>query len=159
MSVREPIGGTAGPVAEDERAGWEVSEPVLLFDGDCGLCAGWVRVLLGTRRAAALRFAPLQGRYGQEQLKRLGLPTEDFDSLVFLPRGARGPALRRTDGALAVLGELGGFWGLWARVGGWVPVAIRDGLYRCVARMRYLIFGRAGAFDWAAAARAGRVLP
>lgn len=141
------------------RGGGTISGPVLLFDGDCGLCAGWARMLLRMRRAEGLRVAALQGGFGQEQLKRLGLPTEDFDSLVFLPRGALGPALLRTDGALGVFRELGGCWGLLARVGRWVPRVIRDRLYHFIAQTRYLIFGRAGVYDWSGAQRAGRLLP
>lgn len=116
--------------------------PVLLFDGECGLCNALVRFLLRRDRAGALRFATLQGRFGQEQLRRLGLPTEDFDSLVFLPRGTEGAALRRTDGALAVLEKLGGGWARLARGLGAAPASWRDAGYKLVARTRYLIFGR-----------------
>ena len=125
------------------RAGHRaMSVPVLLYDGACGLCNALVRFILRRDRAARLRFAPLQGAYGQAALRRLGLPTTDFDSLVFLPRGESGPGLSRTAGALAVLGELGGGWARVARLLGVVPAPLRDALYRLVARTRYLVFGR-----------------
>jgi predicted DCC family thiol-disulfide oxidoreductase YuxK len=117
-------------------------KPVLLFDGECGLCNAVARFLLRHDRARRLRFAALQGNYGQAALRRLGLPTSDFDSLVFLPNGEAGPALLRTEGALAAMSALGG---VWARLAKWlrrVPAGPRDGLYRMVARTRYAIFGR-----------------
>jgi predicted DCC family thiol-disulfide oxidoreductase YuxK len=116
--------------------------PVLLFDGECGLCNALVRFLLRRDLAGEMHFAALQGRFGQAQLRRLGLPTEDFDSLVFLPCGAAGVGLCRTDGALAVLEALGGWWARLARGLGVVPAPVRDAGYRLVARTRYLIFGR-----------------
>lgn len=116
--------------------------PVLLFDGECGLCNALVRFLLRRDSAGRLRFAPLQGAFGQAALRRLGLPASDFDSLVFLPRGEEGPGLLRTEGALAALEILGGAWVRMARIAARVPGPIRDGLYRMVARTRYAIFGR-----------------
>ena len=56
--------------------------PVLLFDGECGLCNGVVRFLLRQDTAARLHFAPLQSGPAQEYLRAQGLPTADFDSLV-----------------------------------------------------------------------------
>lgn len=116
--------------------------PVLLFDGDCGLCVALVRLLLRSDRRGSLRFAALQGAHGQAALRKRGLPTADFDSLVYLPEGNEGPALLRTDGALAVLAELGGAWGRVAAAGRRVPAPWRDAAYRAVARLRYAIFGR-----------------
>jgi len=116
--------------------------PVLLFDGECGLCVALVRLLLRRDRRGRLRFAALQGGHGQAALRARGLPTADFDSLVFLPAGDEGPALLRTDGALAVLAELGGAWVRMAAVARRVPASWRDAAYRVVARLRYAVFGR-----------------
>ncbi len=116
--------------------------PVLLFDAECGLCNALVRLMLRRDRKGMLRFAPLQGDYGQRVLRRLGLPLTDFDSLVFLPRGEAGLGLVRTAGALAAMEILDGGWGRAARVFRRVPAGLRDAIYRLVARTRYLIFGR-----------------
>ncbi|WP_221031349.1 thiol-disulfide oxidoreductase DCC family protein [Actomonas aquatica] len=119
--------------------GW--AGPLLLFDGECGLCNAVVRFLLRRDAAAVLRFAPLQGATGQATLRRLGLPTTDFDSIVFLPN-ATGTACRlKSDGVAAVLQCLPG----WPRIAGrWlerVPTWLRDGGYTVVARTRYALFG------------------
>ena len=116
--------------------------PLLLFDGECGLCHALVRLLLRWDRDGGLRFAPLQGSTGQSYLRTFGLNTADFDSLVFVRdrnNPARGYALR-TDGALEVIAELGGAWRAVAllRI---IPAAWRDVGYRLIARFRYRLFG------------------
>lgn len=117
--------------------------PVLLYDGTCGLCNRIVRLLLRTDKVGRLRFAPLQGEPAQAYLRAHGLPTEDFDSLVFVPDwniAAAGGYFLRTDGALAAAAEVGGVWRLvtWMRV---LPAWMRDPFYKLVARTRYALFG------------------
>lgn len=117
--------------------------PVLLFDGECGLCHRMVRLLLRLDRAGRLRYAPLQGSAAQAYLRSHGLPTEDFDSLVFVPDWARRDRrefLLRTDGVLAALRAVGGA-GRALAVLRLVPRGWRDALYRGVARTRYRVFG------------------
>jgi len=91
-----------------------------------------------------MHFAPLQSTPAQEYLRLQGLPTDNFDSMVFVPdwgNRAKGAYLLRTDGALAAFAQLSG--GLrrlaWLRV---VPSFLRDGAYRLIARTRFAIFGK-----------------
>lgn len=125
--------------ANDESA----SVPVLLFDGECGLCQACVRALLRADRAAALRYAPLQGAAAQAFLRAQGLPTADFDTLIFVPDWRRqqpGLFLVRTDAVLAACATVGGGMGALAELRV-VPRGLRDGVYRLVARWRYRLFG------------------
>lgn len=123
---------------------------VLFYDGECGLCQRIVRVMLSLDRAGRLRFAPLQGPSAQAYLRRHGLPTADFDSLIFAPRGLADatPPLSRTDGALAAVRHCGWLGRVVAtlRV---VPRPWRDAGYRLIARWRYRLFGapRPGMLD------------
>lgn len=124
-------------------AGQKFSRPVLLFDGECGLCNWCVRRLLATDPAGRLHYAPLQGEPAQAYLRAQGLPTTDFDSLVFVrdwERPGDHAPLLRTDGALAAAAEVGGIWRLitWLRV---LPGGLRDPCYKLVARFRYTLFG------------------
>lgn len=121
----------------------DLSVPVLLYDGTCALCNGIVRGILRIDTGAKIHFAPLQSPTAQEFLRSAGLPTDSFDSLVFVPDWARrsdGKWLLRTDGVLAVFTELGGAWRAvgWLRV---LPRSLRDALYRLVAKTRYAVFG------------------
>src|SRR4051812_35072781 len=117
--------------------------PVLLFDGECGLCQRLVKLLLWLDRGARLRFAPLQSPAAQAYLRAHNLPVDNFDSLVFVPRWSRRERpefLLRTDGALAALRACGGVGRMlaWLRV---LPVAWRDAGYALVARWRHRLFG------------------
>jgi predicted DCC family thiol-disulfide oxidoreductase YuxK len=85
--------------------------PALLFDGECGLCNRVVRVLLRLDRGGSLVFGPLQDPPAQGFLRSHGLPTRDFDSMVFVPdwnRREQPGFLLRTDGVLAALRFCGG---------------------------------------------------
>lgn len=118
-------------------------QPVLLYDGECGLCNRLVRLLLRSDKAGRLHYAPLQSDVGQAYLQRWGLPTKDFDSLVFVPNWEvrdRSEPLLRTDGALAAAAEVGGIWrGVsWLRI---LPTWLRDPFYKLIARTRYALFG------------------
>ena len=117
--------------------------PVLLFDGECGLCQSLVRAMLRHDRLGRLCFAPLQGNTGQAFLRSHGLSTTDFDSLVFVADLTRQDTAfyQRSTGALAALRELGGGGRVLARLLAIVPAAWRDAGYRLVARLRYRLFG------------------
>jgi predicted DCC family thiol-disulfide oxidoreductase YuxK len=118
--------------------------PVLLYDGDCGLCNAVVRRLLRHDRRGVLVFAPLQGRTAQEFLRGRGLNTGDFDSLVFVADLSRedSPYWLRSAGALSACMEIGGFCRRIARVLRFLPSSWLDVVYRLVARSRYRLFGR-----------------
>jgi predicted DCC family thiol-disulfide oxidoreductase YuxK len=116
--------------------------PVLLFDGECGLCNRVVRWLLKIDRRGVLHFAPLQGPAAQDFLRTHGLPTTDFDTLVFVPawsQRAETLFLLRTDGVIAALRAAGAT--TRAALLALCPRPLRDAGYRGIARMRYKIFG------------------
>lgn len=118
-----------------------ITGPVLLFDGECGLCHRVVRRLLALDREGKLRFAPLQGPAAQAYLQAHGLPTVDFSTLVFVPdwpANAAAPLLR-TDGVVAALRAVGSSG--WAATLAAFPRFLRDVGYKVVARTRSGIFG------------------
>ena len=120
-----------------------VAGAVLFYDGECGLCNAAVRFLLRIDRKAVLLFAPLQGPTAQTYLKLKSLPTEDFDSLIFVADWSRCSELApqfRTDAALSALAAIGGGWGS-LRALRIIPRSLRDAVYRLVARSRYRLFG------------------
>jgi predicted DCC family thiol-disulfide oxidoreductase YuxK len=113
--------------------------PVLLFDGVCNLCNGWVRFVIARERQPLLTFAPLESGIGRElldahQLDGPGRP----DSLVLIEAGR---AYVRSAAALRVTRQLRAPWS-WARVLGVLPRPLLDWVYDRVARNRYRWFGR-----------------
>lgn len=113
---------------------------VLFYDGHCGLCHNAVKfVLKHDRSAAAFRFAPLQGKTFQATVplhQRGGLP----DSLIVL--ALDGTLLIRSNAWIHILRRLGGGWKTIATLVAIIPQPLRDLFYRCLARVRYSVFGR-----------------
>ncbi|HHW4680112.1 MAG TPA: thiol-disulfide oxidoreductase DCC family protein [Xylella taiwanensis] len=111
---------------------------VIVFDGVCVLCGGWVRFLLRRDRKKRYRFATMQGAHGRVLLRAYGLDPEDPLSFLLVEDGK---AWTDSDAVLRVLVGLGGFW----RVAAWLrvfPRCWRDACYRWLARNRYRWFGR-----------------
>ena len=116
---------------------------VIVFDGVCVLCNGWVRFLLRRDRRERYRFAAMQGAVGRRLLIDNGLDPDDPVSFLLVEYD-RGPVPRvstDTDAMRRVLAGLGGIWRL-ASVSVLLPRALRDRLYRVIARNRYRWFGR-----------------
>ena len=89
-----------------------------------------------------LRVSRLQSPAGQAQLRRLGLPTDVFDSLVFLTSPTAVTPSLKTDGVIQLGEYLGGGWRHVAAVLALFPRAVRDFFYRIVAKTRHMVMGR-----------------
>ena len=118
-----------------------LTSAVLLYDGDCGFCAGSVQFVLAhehASRRSALRFAPLQGVFGATVRQRFPA-LDSIDSVVwFEPMvGALGQVRTKSDAALATLAHLGGAWRVVSIAGRIVPRIIRDAVYDFIARHRF----------------------
>lgn len=111
---------------------------IVVFDGVCHLCSGWVQFLLRRDRAGRFRFASMQSERGRRLLAANGIDPDDPVSFLLLDAGA---ARTDSDAILRVLELLGGPW-RFARVLRVAPRALRDPLYRAIARRRYRLFGR-----------------
>ncbi|MBD9391686.1 thiol-disulfide oxidoreductase DCC family protein [Acidovorax sp. ACV01] len=111
---------------------------IVVFDGQCLLCNGWVQFLLRHDPAQRIRFASIQSAVGQQLLARAGLKVDGLQTLLVID-GDR--SWQHTAAILRVLHSLGWPWRL-AWVGWLVPAPLRDALYRWVARNRHRIWGR-----------------
>ena len=112
--------------------------PVLVFDGVCVLCSRWVRFVLRHDRGQRVRFAAMQSVSGRALLSAHGLDPDDPTSFLLLQGGR---AYQQTDAILRLLAGFGGAWRATAALR-LLPAALRDALYRTVARNRYRWFGR-----------------
>ena len=109
---------------------------MLLFDGVCTLCNGFVQFVIERDPAGRFQFAPLQS---DAAARLLGVaPPPLPDSLVLLEDGR---LFTRSTAALRVARRLRFPWPL-AYVFVAVPRPVRDWVYDAVARNRYRWFGR-----------------
>jgi predicted DCC family thiol-disulfide oxidoreductase YuxK len=121
-----------------------VANPIILYDGVCGLCNGLVQFLLKHDKDGRLRFASLQSDFAEKVLRRHGFDAKDLDTVHVVESydqpGER--VLQRSDAILRAGRELGGFWSGSSSVARIVPRALRDLVYRLVATNRYRVFGK-----------------
>jgi predicted DCC family thiol-disulfide oxidoreductase YuxK len=107
----------------------------VFYDGDCGFCHRWVRLVVKLDRdGRAFRFAPRNGETFRSLVapeQRGALPT----SILVLTR--QGRILTRSSAVLHMLERLGRGWRAIAIVGRVVPVGIRDVVYRFIAHVRH----------------------
>ena len=113
--------------------------PIVVFDAVCPLCSANVRFILRHDRRRRFRLASMQSDAGAALYRRFGLDPADPETLI-LVAGDR--MLRDSDAVLAIWRGLGWPWRAAAAAAGIVPAALRDPLYRWVARNRYRLFGR-----------------
>jgi len=111
-------------------------DQILFFDGECGLCNGFVDFLLQRELGANFKFAPLQGARARELLPE---PLRREMSTVVLWR--RGEVFTHSEAVLMVLEELGGAW-CFTRLFWLVPKGVRNSVYSFVANRRYAFFGK-----------------
>lgn len=140
------------PAANVAAVDWP-DDAVILYDGVCVLCSGWVRFVARRDTARRFRFTPIQSPYGRRLAGRLGIDPDEPDTNALVLGGR---AYRRSDAAIAVLAALPG-WG-WTRSLRLAPRGLRDAVYGLVARNRYRIFGRHDACDLGDADLRGRVI-
>jgi predicted DCC family thiol-disulfide oxidoreductase YuxK len=114
---------------------------VMVFDGVCHLCSGFVRLALRFDRNQEIRFAPIQSAFGRRLAESHGVDPDDPLTFLFFDRGR---ALVASDGVIAMLRRFPAPLRYLAIVA-WVPRRLRDLVYRVVARNRYRLFGRRGA--------------
>lgn len=121
----------------------EAHGAVIVFDGACVLCNGWVAFLLRHDRTARYRFAAMQSEAGRDLLAGHGLDPDDPASFLLLEydTGPTPRAFTDTDAIRRVLVGLGGGWRLAHGIA-LLPRGLRDTAYRWLARNRYRWFGR-----------------
>jgi predicted DCC family thiol-disulfide oxidoreductase YuxK len=120
-----------------------VKNPIVLYDGVCGLCNRLVQFLLKRDKHDRLRYAALQSDFAANVLKRHGLDPKDLDTVhvILNYEEANERVLGRSTAVLKVVKELGGVWKI-AAVGKVVPRLLRDWAYKLVAQNRYRVFGK-----------------
>ncbi len=120
-----------------------MTNPIVLYDGVCGLCNQLVQFLLKRDRNDQLRYASLQSDFAAKILLRHGLNPKDLDTVcvVLNYEEEHERVLTRSTAIIEVVKDLGGIWKFVA-VGKIIPRPLRDVAYELVARNRYRMFGK-----------------
>jgi predicted DCC family thiol-disulfide oxidoreductase YuxK len=126
-----------------------MTNPVIFYDGICGLCNRMVRFILKRDPQALFRFAALQSPLATRILERHGVNPSILDTFYVVlnhdteqGKQSQDTLLARSDAILFVLKQLGGIWRIVGGILKILPRTFRDWIYRVIARNRYQTFGR-----------------
>jgi predicted DCC family thiol-disulfide oxidoreductase YuxK len=131
-----------------------ITQPLILYDGTCGLCHRSVRWIMRHERDATLQFAPLQGETATAMRARYPNIPVDLDSVVLVDNDRaylRSKAFVHTARYLRAPWR----WGYALRA---LPAFVMDLGYRVIAAVRYRLFGRADLCDVPSPAQRARFL-
>ena len=129
----------------------DLDRPLIVFDGICHFCTGFVRFVIRRDRDALFQFLPAQSPRGEALYARLGLKSGDWDSNLLVLKGR---VYTELDAFIEIARRFGGLWRLMPILYV-IPRPMRDWLYNRIARNRYRWFGKRAACylpapEWAA---------
>jgi predicted DCC family thiol-disulfide oxidoreductase YuxK len=111
--------------------------PILIYDGKCRLCSGFVRFVLRHDLRDRFRFIAAQSALGAALYRHYDLDSGDYETNILLEAGR---PWFKSESSIRVFEQLGLPWSL-AALGRIVPLAVRDRLYEIIARNRLRWFG------------------
>jgi predicted DCC family thiol-disulfide oxidoreductase YuxK len=111
---------------------------IVVFDGVCNFCNGWVNFIIKRDPKGIFAFAPRQTPFAEELLRQYQIHDPDMGTVI-LHKNQR--VFTASSAALEIAKDLKGFWPLLILLK-IVPRGIRDYCYRVVARNRYNWFGK-----------------
>lgn len=111
---------------------------IVLFDGVCNFCNASINFIIRRDRGGYFKFAPLQSETGERLIDEHNIDTVETDSIILVEGGR---VFTHSDAALRIARRLDRMWS-WAYAFIVVPRALRDLVYKLIARNRYRIFGR-----------------
>ncbi len=111
---------------------------ILLFDGVCNLCNGYINFIIKRMKSDTVRFGTLQSESGQELLEKNGLSPHELDTVVLIQNGK---LYTKSDVAFRLAKEMSGGWPMFS-VLLVIPKFLRDGIYDIISRNRYRWFGK-----------------
>jgi len=112
--------------------------PVIIFDGICNLCCGWIQYLIRIDKTMKFRFVSIQSERGQKMLNQIHENVIMTESIIYLKENK---SFRESSAVLEILTDIGGVWKLIA-VLKLIPKPIRNKLYQLIAKKRYHYFGK-----------------
>jgi predicted DCC family thiol-disulfide oxidoreductase YuxK len=142
------------PNHSPEKPTFDASYPLIVFDGVCVLCSGFVRMVVRLDRKGRFRFATAQSPFGEALFRKYGLRTDSYETNLVIIDGA---AFTRLDSFVAVMADLGWPWRA-ARLLLLLPRPLRNWPYDRIAKNRYALFGKKDSCEVPSAELKGRLI-
>ncbi len=113
--------------------------PIILFDGVCNLCDGFVQFVIRHDKKQQFKFTSLQSDVGQDLRTKYFPTVRDLSTIVLIDEHHN--TYTQSDAILKILSTFGGLW-RFTKVGFIIPKKWRDYMYNWVAKNRYRWFGQ-----------------
>jgi|ERR1017187_3750015 predicted DCC family thiol-disulfide oxidoreductase YuxK len=110
---------------------------VILFDGVCNLCNGFVKFVIKHDKQNRFQFASLQSNYGIELMNYFHLDSNNLET-VLLFNGNK--IYNKSDAVIHIINSFGGLWKTVV-IFRMLPKFLRNYFYDLIARQRNTLFG------------------
>lgn len=117
-------------------------ERLVLFDGVCGFCEGFVQWLLARDPEGRLRFAPLQGEVAQRLRVRHPEIPAGYETIVYVEALGDGERIYLRTAAIVAVCRALARPPFWLGALAVLPTGPADRVYGLFVRVRYRIFGK-----------------
>ena len=111
---------------------------IILFDGVCNLCNGFVQFVIRHDKKNKFRFGSLQSDNAKKLLEPFHFPVQELKTIVLVEDGK---LFLRSRAVLRIASQLDGAW-KFSAVLYIFPSFISDAVYNLVSKYRYKFFGK-----------------
>jgi predicted DCC family thiol-disulfide oxidoreductase YuxK len=116
------------------------SKSIVLFDGVCNLCNGFVDFMIKRDPDGRFLYGALQNEKSQALLEKYGETIEgDMTSVILIQNGK---IYKKSVAVQKILDQLGTGWSSLSTFMKWTPPSFSDGMYNFIAQRRYKILGK-----------------
>ena len=115
-----------------------MNHPIILFDGVCNLCNGFVQFVIRNDKKNKFRFGSLQSDGAKKILEPFQFPIDELKTIVLVEEGK---IYVRSRAVIRIASHLNGAWKLSAILYIF-PSFLSDAVYNLVSKYRYKIFGK-----------------
>lgn len=117
----------------------EENKKIILFDGVCNLCNGFIQFVIKRDTTDVFRYAALQSKIGQQLISERSIDTTKIDSVILVEPNVA--YYVKSDAALQVGRQLKGYRTI-SKLLNLIPSGLRNIVYDFIARNRYSWYGK-----------------
>ena len=115
-----------------------MNDSIILFDGVCNLCNGFVQFVINHDKKNKFKFGSLQSDGAKKLLQPFHFPLDELKTIVLVEQGK---IYLRSRAVLRIASHLDGAWKL-STILYVFPSFLSDAVYNLVSKHRYKIFGK-----------------
>ena len=117
----------------------DTTKDIILFDGVCNFCNGFINYIIAHDQASRFSFATLDSKTASQLGKVHQVNFIKLNSIIVVRNNE---FLIQSNAVAYILKNLNVWWAPLINVGHLVPGCIRNWLYKAFANNRYVLFGQ-----------------